>query len=68
MDCLIFGGWAEELTGIIPPRDHKDLDLLYLAEDFARFDTFIENQPDLQEIKAKHFAHKRAFLCFGIIV
>lgn len=68
IDCIIFGGWAEELTGVVLPRDHKDLDLLYLAEDFSLVDKFIESQFDLREIKAKHFAHKRAFLCGGIMV
>ena len=55
---LVFGGWAEELTGLIAPRQHADIDLLLPAASL----------PDVHwiagatEIRAKRFAHKRAFV------
>jgi len=67
IDCVIFGGWANELTGAITPRSHKDLDLLYIADNFERVDAFMHSQRDIAEIPAKHFPHKRAFLCEGVM-
>ena len=32
IDTWVFGGWGEELRGLIRPREHVDLDLLYPAE------------------------------------
>lgn len=67
VQTFIFGGWAEELLGIIKPREHKDIDLLYLADDFRFVDEFIHKN-NLQEIIEKRFAHKRAFKIEGIMV
>lgn len=64
----IFGGWAKELWHIIPPRPHKDVDLLYPAENFNLVDDFLTRNPDCIEIKPKHFMHKRAFNYKGIMV
>jgi len=63
----IFGGWAEEIQEIIPPRIHKDIDLLYPASDFNTLDIFLK-KVGFEEIKGKHFFHKRAFLYQGIMV
>jgi hypothetical protein len=52
----IFGGWAEELRGLAPPREHADVDLLYPARDWTRVDAL-----DLDWIDAKRFPWKRAF-------
>src|SRR5262249_14449793 len=49
-------GWGEELRGLEPPREHRDLDLLYPARDWARVDAL-----DLDWIGAKRFPWKRAF-------
>ncbi len=58
----LFGGWAEELQGIISPKIHKDIDLLYPAHDFDDLDKlFLNKNLEIKEIKAKHFNHKRAF-------
>src|SRR6266704_1683683 len=32
----LFGGQAEELLGLAPPREHYDADQLYPAADFSR--------------------------------
>jgi hypothetical protein len=53
----IFGGWGEELRGLIPPRDHVDIDLLYPARDWSRVDKL-----ELDWIAAKHLPWKRAFV------
>lgn len=64
----VFGGWAEELLGLTPPRAHRDLDLLYLAGDFGRIDTYLASDSQATEIAAKRFPHKRAFLRDPIMV
>lgn len=56
----LFGGWAEELHGVIAPRPHKDIDLLYPAPDFRQVDAFL-SCGTVDEIVAKRFPHKRAF-------
>jgi hypothetical protein len=53
----VFGGWAEELRGLTPPRDHRDVDLLYPAPRFDRLDAL-----DLRWIEPKRLPHKRAFV------
>jgi len=58
----LFGGWAEELLDLSPPRQHHDVDLLYPAADFAVADAFLPACQDMSEITAKHLAHKRAFV------
>ncbi len=60
----LFGGWAEELHGMVPPRDHADVDLLYPATSFAPVDRFLR-RGEVQEIAAKRFPHKRAFVSEG---
>lgn len=67
-ETILFGGWAKEFIGLIPPREHKDIDLLYLCDDFVLFDLFIENESDFKEIEGKHFEHKRAFYYKGIMI
>ena len=64
----VFGGWAEELQGLVPARAHRDVDLLHLGENFARVDALLRAEPGLTEIVAKRFAHKRAFLLDGVMV
>jgi len=63
----LFGGWAEEVLGLAGPRAHHDVDLLYPACDFTNADALIACSDDLAEIGQKRFAHKRAFLCDGIM-
>jgi hypothetical protein len=60
------GGWAEELHGLIAPRAHRDIDLLYRAGDFAHVDRFLR-QAAVEEIVAKRFSHKRAFVVEGVM-
>jgi hypothetical protein len=67
IDTWIFGGWAEELRGLAPPRRHADIDLLYRSGDFAPVDRLIRTTP-LDEIVAKRLPHKRAFLVNGTMV
>ncbi len=68
IETWIFGGWAEELLHMIPPRAHNDIDLLYLAEDFNKVDSFLLNNSECIEILPKHFHHKRAFRYKGIMI
>lgn len=57
VETWVFGGWGEELRGLIRPRDHVDLDLLYPAESWAAVDAL-----DLDWIEGKRFPWKRAFV------
>ena len=62
IQAVVFGGWAEELLRISPPRAHGDIDLLCFEQDFAKVDAFIRQSTDISEIPAKHLSHKRAFV------
>lgn len=64
----LFGGWAEELLGLRRPSEHRDIDLLYPAADFALADAFMAADGRVTEITAKRFPHKRAFLSDDIMV
>src|SRR5262245_39857902 len=68
VNVWLFGGWAEELQGLVPARRHRDVDLLHPADDFARVDSLLRAESALVEIVAKRFAHKRAFLLDGVMV
>jgi hypothetical protein len=57
----LFGGWAEELLGLTSPRSHKDLDLLYPANDFSRLDAFMDTE-GVEEIPVKRSDCSRAFV------
>jgi hypothetical protein len=59
----VCGGWAEELRGLCPPRDHADLDLLYPAPGFERLDLL-----ELDWVEAKRSEWKRAFLLDEVLV
>lgn len=61
----VFGGWAEELLGLASPRAHADVDLLVAADDWGAVDALLAG---LDEIPAKHLAHKRAFVLDGVMV
>jgi hypothetical protein len=63
VDAWVFGGWGEELRGLIKPREHVDLDLLYPAEDWSIADNLY-----LDWIEGKRFDWKRAFTLEGIAV
>ncbi len=63
IDTWVFGGWGEELRGLILPRDHVDLDLLYAAEDWDAVDVL-----DLDWLEGKRFPWKRAFVLEDVAV
>jgi hypothetical protein len=63
----VFGGWAEELRGLAPPRSHGDIDLLYQGTDFKAVDKFIERR-HLQTVLAKRLGRKRAFIIDDVMV
>ncbi len=67
IEVLVFGGWAEELTGLSPPRPHRDIDLLLPAPSFAAVDRLIAADRS-SEIRGKRFAHKRALRIGDIAV
>jgi Aminoglycoside-2''-adenylyltransferase len=59
----VFGGWGEELRGLILPREHVDLDVLYAADDWDEVDALY-----LDWIDAKAHPWKRAFVLDGVVV
>ena len=63
IDTWVFGGWGEELRGLIHAREHVDLDLLYPAEDWEAVDALY-----LDWIQTKKRPWKRAFRLEGIAV
>ena len=63
IDTWVFGGWGEELRGLILPREHADLDLLYPAENWDAVDANY-----LDWLEAKRHPWKRAFTLEGIVV
>jgi MOSC domain-containing protein YiiM len=65
--CL-FGGWAEELRGLIRPRPHSDIDLLYRASSFDALEAFMSQNPAFSEIEPKRFSHKRAARFKGVMI
>lgn len=67
LECWLFGGWAEELQGVSEPRPHRDIDVLYVANDFERLDELIRAS-QMAEVHGKRFHHKRAFLFEGVMV
>ena len=67
LDVWLAGGWAEELHGLLEPRPHHDVDLLYRGESFDSLDAFLGTGA-VTEIAAKRFAHKRAFELDGTMV
>ena len=67
IDTWVFGGWAEEINGVIDPRSHKDIDLFYFDSNFEVVDKFLISE-NLPEIKGKHFRHKRAFEYNNVMV
>ncbi len=64
----LFGGWAEELWQLYPPRLHRDVDLLYPSSDFHKVDTWLATTHDVSLIHAKRFSHKRAFVYKQIMI
>jgi hypothetical protein len=57
----LFGGWAEELLRLTPSQPHKDLDLLYPANNFALLDAFMDTE-DVQELPTKRSGCSRAYV------
>ena len=69
ISCLLFGGWAAEALGLVPPRTHRDIDLLLPAGSFSALDGLLAvPSVGFAEIPLKRFAHKRAFLFDGVMV
>jgi Aminoglycoside-2''-adenylyltransferase len=64
IETWIFGGWGEELRGLIRQRDHADLDLLYPAETWDDVDAMI----GLDWLLGKRRPWKRAFVLDGTMV
>ncbi len=68
VECDLFGGWAEEMLGICPPRPHTDIDLVYRGRNFDPVDAFLKMQaPRVDEVVEKRFSHKRAFRFHGVL-
>ncbi|WP_298938428.1 hypothetical protein [uncultured Ruegeria sp.] len=68
VSAALCGGWAEEAFGLISPREHKDIDLVVEADDFLAIDRALEAGALQNEIAAKRFAHKRAFMFLDTLV
>lgn len=68
VECDLFGGWAEEILGICPPRPHADIDLVYRGGDFDAVDGFLKTpSAGIDEVTEKRFRHKRAFFFHGVV-
>jgi Aminoglycoside-2''-adenylyltransferase len=52
----VAGGWGEELRGLVAPRLHRDVDLLYPGRDLTRLDAL-----GLDWIAARRRPHRRGF-------
>jgi tRNA nucleotidyltransferase/poly(A) polymerase len=63
--AALVGGWSRELLGIEPPRPHGDVDLIITDADIDALDAWLIAR---DEIVAKRFPHKRAFLLHGTMV
>ena len=63
VETWIFGGWGEELRGLIKPRTHVDLDLLYCGESWDGVDALV-----LDWVEGKRFTWKRGFMLEGTMV
>jgi hypothetical protein len=63
VETWVFGGWGEELRGLISPRPHADVDLLYPGEAWDEVDSL-----PLDWITAKDRPWKRAFVLDGVVV
>lgn len=64
----LFGGWAEELWGLCPPRLHHDIDLLYPASNFQLLDQWIDAHGSIECVECKRFHHKRAVKVQQVLV
>lgn len=64
----LFGGWAEEVWQLSPPRAHYDIDLLYVASDFQQLDAWMSQRGEFEPVVGKCFYHKRAFVYQGVLV
>jgi len=62
----VFGGWAEELRGLVAPGPHRDLDLLYPAPNFERLDSFFLAER-LDEVGDDR-SYARAFRLEGVTI
>ncbi len=63
IETWVFGGWGEELRGLIFPRPHADLDLLYPAESWDDVDDLT-----LDWVRGKRRPWKRGFVLEGTVV
>ena len=68
MTTWLSGGWAEELWRLCPPREHGDVDLLYLAPNFHHLDHWLSHAQYLSPIQGKRFSHKRAVLYEQVMI
>jgi hypothetical protein len=66
LSVWLFGGWAEELRGHVPPGPHRDVDLLYPAPNFERLDAFFLSER-LDEVGDDR-SYARAFSLDGITI
>jgi hypothetical protein len=63
--AALVGGWSRELLRLDSPREHSDIDLVITDPDVAMLDVWLATR---DEIQAKRFPHKRAFLLNGVMV
>jgi Aminoglycoside-2''-adenylyltransferase len=64
IETWIFGGWGEELRGLIRPREHADLDLLYPSETWEE----VDGLTGLDWVPGKRRPWKRAFVLDGAMI
>lgn len=68
VDVWLFGGWAQELHNLIPPRAHKDIDFIYSAKNFSALEEWAKTQANIIEVTKKRFFHKRAYEWGGVLI
>lgn len=66
LPVVVFGGWAEEILGLIPPKPHSDVDLLLAARDFAALEGVLAPDDRYAVIPQKRLSHKRAYERNGV--
>lgn len=66
LPAAVFGVWAEEIHGLIPPKLHSDVDLLPAARDFAALEAVLAPYDRYTVIPQKRFSHKRAYERNGV--
>lgn len=67
-EVYVFGWWWEELLHTVEPREHKDIDLFLVHDNFHQLDECIQSTKLFTEILPKRFPHKRAVMYEWVMI